>query len=132
VNEPGESVVAITPPASAPRPIPRFITTRCIANAAGRCSLGVSAAISVDCAGQNPPMPTPATAATTKPCQGSSTSGYPAKPAARMTSATASIRRPPKRSTSTPKIGPATMLTTAVVATMSPAGPSPMSRTLCR
>ena len=30
----GRDVVAIRPPTSAPRPIPRFITTRCIANAA--------------------------------------------------------------------------------------------------
>ncbi len=40
VNEPGDSVVAMRPPASAPRPMPRFITTRCMANAAGRCSGG--------------------------------------------------------------------------------------------
>ena len=74
MNVPGESVVAISPPASAPRPMPRFITTRCIANAAGRCSGGVRPAISVDCAGQKKPMPIPVTAATRKPCHGSWTS----------------------------------------------------------
>ena len=40
--------------------MPRFIITRCIANAVGRFSRGVSPAISDDCAGQKPPLPIPA------------------------------------------------------------------------
>ena len=75
MNEPGDSVVAMSPPASAPRPMPRFITTRCMAKAAGRCSGGVRPAMSVDWEGQNPPTPTPVIAATTNPCQASWTNG---------------------------------------------------------
>ena len=78
VNEPGESVVAMSPPARAPRPIPRFITIRCIANAAGRSWGVVRPAISVDCDGQKPPTPTPVIAATRNPCQASCTNGYSA------------------------------------------------------
>lgn len=59
VNDPGDSVVAMSPPASAPRPIPRFMTTRCIAKAAGRCSVGVKPAINVDCEGQKAPTRSP-------------------------------------------------------------------------
>ena len=132
VNEPGDSVVAMRPPASAPRPMPRFITTRCIAKADGRCSAGVRPAISVDCDGQKPPTPTPVIAATTNPCHGSCTSGYSAYPPARIASAVASSLRPPKRSISAPKTGPATMLASACDPTMSPTIPSPIPRTLCR
>ena len=71
MNVSGGSVVAMNPPVSAPSPMPRFITTRCIANADGRWSRGVSPVISVDCDGQKPPTPIPLTIATRKPCHGS-------------------------------------------------------------
>ena len=61
------------PPATPPRPMPRFITTRCIANVAERCARVVSPASSVDCAGQKSPFPIPVTALARKPCQGLST-----------------------------------------------------------
>ena len=78
MNEPGDSVVAMRPPASAPSPIPRFITTRCIAKAAGRSEGAVRPAISVDCDGQKPPTPTPVIIATANPCHASCTNGYSA------------------------------------------------------
>ena len=132
MNEPGDSVVAMSPPVSAPSPSPRFITTRCIPNAAGRCSGEVRPAMSVDWEGQKPPTPTPVTAATRNPCQASWTSGYSAYPTVRIASAIPSIRRPPKRSMSTPKIGPATMLVSACAPTIRPTMPRPIPRTLCR
>ena len=66
--------LAMSPPMSAPRPMPRFIITRCIANVAWRRSGGESEASSVDCAGQKKPVPIPTTAAARNPCHGTSTS----------------------------------------------------------
>jgi len=43
-------------------PMPRFITTRCMANADGRWSGRVRPVMSVDCDGQKPPTPIPLTA----------------------------------------------------------------------
>ena len=74
---PGRSASAISPPTSAPTPIPRFIITRCIANVAWRRSGGESAASSVDCAGQKKPLPTPVTTAARKPCHGACTRRTP-------------------------------------------------------
>jgi len=108
------------------------MTTRCMANAAGRRSAGVRPATRVDWDGQKPPTPIPVIAATTNPCQGSYTSGYAAYPTVRIASAVASILRPPTRSTRIPKTGPATMLTAAFVAMISPTGASAMPRTLWR
>ena len=92
MNDPGREVVAIRPPASPPSPMPRFITTRCIAKATGRFSGGVSPAISVDCAGQKAPLPMPIVAEARKPCQCSWMNGYWRKPSVRKTSATPSMR----------------------------------------
>ena len=64
---------AMKPPATPPRPMPRFITTRCIANVAERCARVVSPVRSVDCAGQKRPLPIPVTALAAKPCQALST-----------------------------------------------------------
>ena len=132
MKDPGESLLAMSPPVSAPSPIPRFITTRCVAKAGGRCSGGVRPAMRVDCDGQKPPTPIPLTTATTNPCHGSWTSAYAAKPTVKIASESASIAFPPKRSICEPKIGPATMLATACVATTRPATPSDMPRTLWR
>src|SRR3712207_7484650 len=63
----------MSPPARPPRPIPRFIITRCIANAWCRCGVGVSPAMSDDWLGQKPPFPAPAIALNRKPCHGCST-----------------------------------------------------------
>ena len=112
--------------------MPRFITTRCIANALCRRSGGVISVMRVDCAGQNDPLPMPVMVAIRKPFQALSTSTYPAYPTVRNTNEAASTRRPPIRSTSTPAMGPATMLTTAFVASTSPAVPSEIPRTLWR
>ena len=67
MNVSGELVDAIKPPTSAPRPMPRFMTTRCMAKAAGRCSGAVWPVMSVDCEGQKPPTPIPLTTATATP-----------------------------------------------------------------
>ena len=51
MNERGCAVDAIRPPTSAPSPMPRFITTRCIPNVMWRSPGGVRPTSSVDCAG---------------------------------------------------------------------------------
>ena len=60
----GSLVLAISPPTRPPSPMPRFIVTRCCANAAGRRSAGVSADRSVPWLGQKAPLPVPASALT--------------------------------------------------------------------
>jgi hypothetical protein len=61
---------AMKPPTTPPRPIPRFITTRCMANVAERCARVVRPASRVDWAGQKNPLPMPVTALARKPCDG--------------------------------------------------------------
>lgn len=75
MNVCGRVVTAMKPPLIAPRPIPRFIMIRCIANAEWRRSAGASPAISDDWAGQNVALPIPATALARKPCHGWWTQG---------------------------------------------------------
>ena len=90
-----------------------------------RRSGGVSPAISVDWAGQKPPLPIPAIARGEKAlpwlvdeCVGAVADGQEDERDRRAS------RRPPSRSTSEPKTGPATMLTAPFVATIRPAVPS--------
>ena len=54
VKDVGESAFAIRPPVNPPRPTPRFIVTRCCANAACSRAGGVKREISVDWLGQKP------------------------------------------------------------------------------
>jgi hypothetical protein len=117
---------------SAPTPIPKFATTRCMAKAGVRRSSGVKAAISVDWDGQKNALPTPASAMDRKPCHGRWTRAMLAYATVRTSSAADSIFRPPRRSTSVPPIGPATRLTPPFVPRISPAVPSEIPRTLWR
>jgi hypothetical protein len=76
------AVVAIRPPRSPPRPIPRLRVTRCRAKAPWRRACEVRPARSADWLGQKPAFPTPATIAARTPCQGSWTSGKLPQPIA--------------------------------------------------
>jgi hypothetical protein len=71
----GFAVVAMSPPATPPRPMPRFRVTRWRAKAPCRRFCGVSPAINADWLGQKPALPTPATALARKACRGSLISG---------------------------------------------------------
>ena len=64
---------------SPPRPMPRFIVTRCCAYAACRRAGGVSRAISVDWLGQKPALPAPSIAIRTNASHGWRTSGKSAE-----------------------------------------------------
>ena len=102
----GLDVVAIRPPTTPPRPMPRFRVTRWSAKAACRLAGGVRPARRADWLGQKPAFPTPGDRAARKACHGSWMSGKLPNPIARRTSAAASVARPPIRSTTTPTAGP--------------------------
>ena len=75
VNVVGLPTTAIRPAASPPSPIPRFIVTRCCANAACRRAAGVRREMSVDWLGQKPALPAPSIAIRTNASHGTRTSG---------------------------------------------------------
>ena len=57
MNELGCATLAISPPTTPPSATPRFIVTRCTANAACRALGGVSPVSRLDWLGQNAPLP---------------------------------------------------------------------------
>jgi len=132
VNVPGRSVRAIAPATRPPSAMPRFIVIRCCANAVCRRSFGVSALSSVDWLGQKEPLPAPTSMFSRKACQGARMSGKSAKPTAMITSAAVRTARGPSRSDSAPPTNPEHSAAAELDATISPATPSEIPRTLCR
>jgi hypothetical protein len=61
VKDDGCATDAISPAATPPTAAPRFMVSRSNANAGARRGAGVSPARSVDCDGQNEPLPAPQT-----------------------------------------------------------------------
>ena len=87
--------------------MPRFIVTRCCANAACRRAGGVSRAISVDWLGQKPALPAPSIAISTNACHGWRTSGNSAEADRLQDEAAAEhAAAAPSRSTSGPASEP--------------------------
>jgi hypothetical protein len=74
VYVPGWSVVAIRPPVTPPRPIPRLVVTRCMAYAEWREARSARPAMRLEWLGQNAPVLMPDRAAATNACHGSRTS----------------------------------------------------------
>jgi hypothetical protein len=128
----GSLVLAISPPTRPPSPMPRFIVTRCCANAAGRRSAGVSADRSVPWLGQKAPLPVPASAFSRNACHAVVMRGKRAKAAVMITSAATRVVRAPIRSARAPAIGPETRAAAPLAAAINPASPSEIPRTLCR
>ena len=123
---------AMNPPMSPPSATPRFIVTRCVANTAWRRSAGASAETSVDCAGQNDPLPRPATPYSTNACHAECTSGKSATAPAITHNAIERTRRGPIRSEKLPATKPDAKPQTELVAATRPAIPSGTPRSLCR
>ena len=132
MNVPGWSVRAIAPATRPPSAMPRFIVMRCCANAVWRRSFGVSDDNNVDWLGQNEPLPAPTSMLSTNACHGVRMSGNRAKPRAMITSAPERTVRGPSRSESAPPTNPEHNAAAAFAATISPAMPSEIPRTLCR
>ena len=131
VNVSGEPTLEIRPPATPPSPTPRFIVTRCCANAACSRALGVSLEMSVDWLGQNPALPTPSIARRTYACHGTRTSGSSPKPAACRMSPEASTRRAPTRSMIGPIATPVRVARPTRLRSAIPAEPRCRSRARC-
>ncbi len=132
MNVPGRSVRAIAPATSPPSAMPRFMVIRCCAKALCRRACGVSELSSVDWLGQNEPLPAPTRMFNTNACHGASISGKRANPVAMTTSAPLSTARGPIRSERAPPTKPEQSAAAAFDATIRPATPSEIPRTLCR
>jgi len=132
VNVDGLSVRAIAPATRPPSAMPRFIVIRCCANAVCRRACGVSELSNVDWLGQKEPLPAPTNALSTKACHGVRIRGKSANPTAITTSAPLRTARGPSRSESAPPTNPEHSAAAAFAATISPATPSEIPRTLCR
>ena len=128
----GWATRATCPAASPPSPMPRFIVTRCCANAAWRRAWGVRREISVDWLGQNPALPAPSTIISAKACHGARTSGSSPNPTAWSTSPAASVGRGPTRSITGPARMPAHSCAADELPTTSPAVAAEKWRTSCR